>query len=174
MQADKISGFLAQQKTRTTAASGKSEWLLVHASLQEEREACEKELTSALLPLAENTSSGLTETSTDALASLRASAEECSSVRVELKEQLKSLSKAVHELRASPSDPGLRIVESQLKILEEDLDLQVVQLKEEGEKLEAEIRELQRAEDGGDAQFVPSPMEEVSSLYPWRPLLLSM
>lgn len=36
-QANKIKGFLSKQKSRTTAATGKSEWLLVYQHLQEER-----------------------------------------------------------------------------------------------------------------------------------------
>lgn len=161
-QADKISGFLKEQKTRTTAASAKSEWLLVHASLQEERDACEKELHAVLLPLAENLHSGLHELSTDALATLHASAEECSSARLELREQLKSLSRSVQGVRAcSPSPASLTALESQLKILEEDLALQVMQLKEEGEVIEAEIRELQRTEEGEESS---SMVDEVGCL----------
>ena len=50
-QADKISGFLKQQKSRTTAATGKSEWLIVHQQQQDERSVATLLLSSAMRPM---------------------------------------------------------------------------------------------------------------------------
>lgn len=48
-QANKIKGFLAKQKSRTTAASGKAEWLIVFQKQQEER--CEQAITVVRAPM---------------------------------------------------------------------------------------------------------------------------
>ncbi|KAG1656798.1 hypothetical protein FOA52_011834 [Chlamydomonas sp. UWO 241] len=162
-KADKISGFLSKQKSRTNASTGKSDWLIVYQHLQDEREAAERELAATLTSMAEGGTAGVAVTSsttgsvnlsahaTDCLAAARASADECRQLRGELRRQLLDISKVHAGLKAYArrhgSGPGApdalaketELLRSQVACLREDVTLQLRTLGEEHDALLAQI-----------------------------------
>lgn len=110
------------------------------------REACERELQQVLGELAESGPSELQAYATDCLAGCRASTEECRMLHTELRLQVTGMSQSHASLRAQVQQDGLQsygqecqLVGGEIRILKEDLDLQLSQLGEEAECLTAEL-----------------------------------
>ncbi|GAX82191.1 hypothetical protein CEUSTIGMA_g9619.t1 [Chlamydomonas eustigma] len=161
---DKITGFIQQQKTRTLAAQGKSEWLIIYQHLQDERESCERDLHSSLSDIAESGPPELQGYATDCLASCKSSSEECRMLRTELKLQIAGACQAHSSLRAGVVKAAggehvvdLEMVGREIRFLREDVNLQIAYLTEQMEQLSTEI------ELGMPSDLVPT-VHDMSSL----------
>lgn len=124
---DKAAGlkaFTAKQKERTNATTAKTEWLVMSAQLQEERDAAEKELTQALMSMAANHAADIPDLNM-ALTDFNVSTERVKGERIEYRAQIKGFASISASLKAygrSDFAQDANVLKEELAMLKEDLD----------------------------------------------------
>ncbi|GFR52442.1 hypothetical protein Agub_g15016 [Astrephomene gubernaculifera] len=143
-KANKLKGFVAEQRGKLGASAAKTEWLLAYQQLQNEQDDAERELTTCLQQLAEQPSTELREAA-EALSLLHTQSDACRSERAQLRSRVKGLSSVHASFRAygAPSQfsKEASALKNEMAVLGQELAAALGQLGEEAATLTSELRD---------------------------------